>query len=76
MNVIFTSSKDAGHGGLLIVHLKVYVFPASPLNVLIGLAGSVIVPPVPPIILHDPVPTVGLLAARVTVVNPHVAASV
>ena len=35
--------------------------------------GVVIVPPSPPIMLHVPIPDVGVLAARVTVVKPHVA---
>jgi hypothetical protein len=76
LKVILTSSLDAIHGALLIVQRKVYAVPAVPLNVLTGLAGVVIVPPNPPIILHDPVPTAGTLAARVTVVNPHVLAPV
>ena len=53
-----------------------YVTPAVPVKVLVELVGAVIVPPVPPTILQDPVPTVGVLAARVAVVNPHIAAPV
>ena len=47
-----------------------------PVNVLVGLAGVVIVPPVPETIVHSPVPTAGVLPARVTVVKPHVEAPV
>ena len=47
-----------------------------PVNVLVGLAGVVIVPPVPETIVHSPVPTVGELPARVTDVSPQVDAPV
>ena len=73
MNVITTSSVDAVHGLLLIVHLKVYVVLAVPVNVDVLLEGVVTVPPAPLIILHEPVPIVGELAASVTDVNPQVA---
>ncbi len=73
MNVITTSSVDAVHGLLLIVHLKVYVVLAVPVNVDVLLEGVVTVPPAPLIILHAPVPIVGELAASVTDVNPQVA---
>ena len=43
-----------------------------PVKVLVGLAGVVIVPPVPETIDQSPVPTVGVFAASVTVVSPHV----
>jgi hypothetical protein len=76
LNDILTSSVDGAHEPLLIVHLKIYVTPAVPVKVLVELVGAVIVPPVPPTILQDPVPTVGVLAARVAVVNPHIAAPV
>jgi hypothetical protein len=60
----------------VIVHLNVYAVPAVPLNVEVALAGVVIVPPVPLTIVHKPVPTVGVFAASVTLVNPHVVAPV
>ena len=76
MKVITTSSVDDAQGGLLIVHLKVYVVPAVPVNVDVELDGVVIVPPAPLTILQLPVPVTGAFAARVTVVNPQVAAPV
>jgi hypothetical protein len=73
---IFTSSLEAGQGALLIVQRNTYAVPAVPVNVLVGLVGAVMVPPVPPMILHDPFPTTGALAASVVVVIPHIAAPV
>ena len=46
------------------------------MNVDVALAGVVTVPPAPETMLHAPVPTEGALPARVTVVNPQVAAPV
>lgn len=37
-----------------------------------GLEGVVTVPPVPEIILHEPVPIAGVFAASVVVVLPHI----
>jgi hypothetical protein len=74
LNVITTSSVDAVHGAFDIVHRNVYVFPATPVNVDVLLAGVVTVPPTPATMLHAPTPMAGALAARVTVVNPQVAA--
>lgn len=74
--MIITSSVEAPHGGLLIVHLKVYVEPAVPVNVLVGLFGEAMVPPVPDIMLHVPVPTAGVFPANVAPVNPHIEPSV
>ena len=76
LNVILTSSFEGAHGALDIVHRKTYAVPAVPVKVEVGLVGVVIVPPVPDTIVHNPVPTTGVLAARVTDVNPHVAAPV
>jgi hypothetical protein len=76
LKVILTSSLDGAQGVLVIVHLRTYVVPAVPVKVLVGLESAVIVPPVPDTIDHAPVPTTGLLAARVTVVSPHVDAPV
>ncbi len=50
--------------------------PAVPVKVDVGLEVVVTVPPVPLMILHSPVPTVGVLPARVTEVSPQVAAPV
>ena len=68
-----TSSVDAVHGELLMVQLSVYVFPAIPVKVEVGLVGVVIVPPVPDTIVQSPVPIAGVFPARVTTVSPHVA---
>jgi hypothetical protein len=50
--------------------------PAVPVNVELALVGVVIVPPVPDIMLHAPVPREGVLAPSVTVVNPQVGAPI
>ena len=73
MKVITTSSVDAEHGLFDIVHLKVYVEPAIPVKVDVALDDVVIVPPVPLTMLQAPVPTDGVLPAKVTEVNPQVA---
>jgi hypothetical protein len=72
LNLITTSSVDAVHGLFDIVHLNVYVAPAVPVKVDVGLDGVVIVPPVPLTMLQAPVPFDGALPANVTVVNPQV----
>ena len=72
MKVIVTSSLDGVHGALLIVHLKVYVVPATPEKVEVGLEGVVILPPAPETIVHNPDPTAGALPASVTDINPQV----
>jgi hypothetical protein len=76
LKFILTSSIDAVHGPLLIVQRSVYAVPATPVKVLVGLAGVATVPPDPNMIVHDPVPTTGILPARVAVVNPHIDAPV
>jgi hypothetical protein len=76
LNVTTTSSVDAVHVEFVIVHLNVYDVPAVPLNVDEGLDAVAMVPPDPLTILHAPVPTVGVFAAKVTDVNPHVADAV
>ena len=58
------------------VQRNVYVLPAVPVKVDTALEVVVTVPPVPLKILHTPVPTVGVLAAKVTSVSPQVAAPV
>ena len=42
----------------------------------VALDDVVIVPPVPLTMLHEPIPTVGVLPAKVTEVNPQVEAPV
>ena len=74
--MILTLSVDAVHGAWLMVHINTYAVPAVPVKVLVGLVGVVTVPPIPLTILHAPVPTTGVLAARVAVVNPHIKAPV
>ena len=66
VKLITTSSVLGEQGALLIVHLNVYVVPATPVNVEVGLDAVVTLPPAPDMILQAPVPTVGVLAARVT----------
>ncbi len=47
-----------------------------PVKVEVGLLALPKLPPVPLIFVQTPVPTVGVFAAKVTVVKPHVAAFV
>lgn len=61
---------------LVIVQRKVYVVPAVPLNTDAGFAVFAKLPPAPLTMLHAPVPRPGVFAARVTEVNPQVAALV
>ena len=58
------SSEDVQRE-LVIVQRNVYDELADPVKVDIGLVGSVIVPPEPLTMLHNPVPTVGALPASV-----------
>ena len=76
MNVTSTSSVEAVHGAFEMVQRKVYAVPAVPVKVEVGLLGVVTVPPAPAVMVHAPVPTAGVFAARVTVVSPQVAAPV
>jgi hypothetical protein len=64
---------DAVQGELLMVQRNTYVVPAVPINVLVGLDGSVMDPPDPLTMLHEPVPAVGVLPASVVLVTPHMA---
>ena len=73
LKVTFTSSVDAAHGALDIVQRKTYDVPVVPVKVEPGVVAAANDPPVPLMIVHEPVPTVGLFAARVTVVIPQVA---
>jgi hypothetical protein len=75
LNVITTSSVDV-HEPFVMVQRKVYVFPATPEKLEIGLDAVVIEPPVPLTMLHDPVPTLGVLPANGIEVNPQVVAPV
>ena len=54
------------------VQRSTYVVPAVPLNALVGLDVVVIDPPDPLTILHDPVPTAGVLPASAVLVRPHI----
>ena len=76
MKVITTSSVDAVQGLLDIVQRKLYVEPAVPVNVDVALDAVPIVPPVPLTMLQAPVPIEAALPAKVTLVNPQVAAPV
>ena len=62
---ITTSSVDVVQGLFVMVHLRVYVVPAVPLNVDVGLAVFENEPPDPLTMLQAPVPTDGVFAARV-----------
>ena len=64
-NIIMTSSVEATQGKFEMVHLNVYVLPATPVNPDVGLAGVVTVPPAPVTMLQAPEPRVGVLAAKV-----------
>ena len=72
LKVTFMSSEDEGLGALEIVQRNVYVLPEMPEKVDVGLDGEAIEPPVPLMMLHCPVPTVGVFAASVTEVSPQV----
>src|SRR5690606_497790 len=64
-NVISTSSELAAQTPFDIVHRSVYVVPPTPENVVEGFVGSARIPPAPFTIVHIPVPTPGVLPARV-----------
>ena len=69
--VIITSSVEGVQGGLEIVHRKVAVpGTAKPVASELGEVGVVVMVAVPDTTLHAPVPTVGVLAAKVVVVLP------
>lgn len=63
---------EEAHGALLMVHCNVYVVPAVPENVDVGLDEFPKDPPLPLTILQLPVPALGELPASVTVVTPQV----
>jgi hypothetical protein len=70
LKVITTSSAEAVHGLFDIVQRKIYVELETPVNVEVEFVGVVIEPPVPLTIVQSPVPTVGVLPARVTDITP------
>ena len=68
---IVTSSLEAAHTPLLIVHLKVEELPGTnPVKVEVGDEVVVIVA-MPDTTLHEPVPTLATLPAKVPVVTLH-----
>jgi hypothetical protein len=71
VKVIVTSSCVGVQGALDIVQRNVYVFPDTPLNVVVGLDAFANDPPVPLITVQFPEPVVGVLPASVTEVAPH-----
>jgi hypothetical protein len=64
--VIVTLETDGGQEPLVIVHLKTFCPADNPVTVVLGKFGLLIVP-LPETTVHEPVPTVGVLAERVTV---------
>ena len=66
--VITTSSVEGKQGAFEIVQRRVYVFPATPVKAEVGLEAVAIEPPAPEMMLHAPVPLVGVLAAKFVVV--------
>ena len=67
---IITTSSFELHSPLLMVQRNVYEDPLVPLKILVGLEGVITVPPVPFIMLHSPVPDVGVLPASEVLVPP------
>lgn len=68
LTVMVTEDDEGAQGAFEMVQLNVYV-PAAvkPVIVVVGDVGVVIVAAGPPVCVHNPVPTVGALAAIVTV---------
>ena len=62
--VITTSSEDATHGALDIVHLKVTEPVIKPVTVEEGELGEVMVP-IPKTLVHNPIPVEGVFPASV-----------
>jgi len=71
LNLTFISSKVL-QAPLVTVHRSVYVLPPIPENVVLFIPAFAKLPPIPDVIVHNPVPVKGLVALSVTVVNPHV----
>ena len=70
--VITTLSVEVVQVPLLIVHFKVYAVPAFPEKEEVAELALAMFPPLPLIIVHAPVPTVGVFAASVAFVIPQV----
>ena len=69
--LMITSSVEAAHAPLLIVHLSVALAPTvKPVKPLVAEAGVVIVA-APAVTVHKPVPVTGTLPANVAVVTLH-----
>src|SRR5436309_11564270 len=66
---IATSSLEV-HDPLVMVHLKVYVWPDVPVKFDVGELEVVMLPPVSLMMLHAPVPAAGVFAARAVDVTP------
>lgn len=65
--LIVTSAKEAVHGALLMVHRNTLLPVPSPVTVVLGLAGLLMMP-VPDTLLHIPVPFDGVLPESVVAV--------
>jgi hypothetical protein len=70
------TSDEEEHAPFVMVQNSVYVEPAVPVNVEALFDGFAMVPPVPELTVHKPVPVVGILPARVVEVSPQRAAPV
>ena len=68
VKVTITSSLTEAQGALEIVQRRVYTVPWMPVKPDEGFAVDVTVPPAPETMLQEPVPTEGLLAAKVVLV--------
>src|SRR5690606_732167 len=64
-----TSSLLGAQLPFVIVHTSVYAVPPTPVNSLFGSVGSTMLPPVPEVMVHTPVPETGTLPSRF--VEPH-----
>ena len=67
VKVTTTSSVEGAQGEFAIVQRKVYTFPRVPMNAELGLLAEVIDPPVPEMMVHVPIPEVGVFAAKTAV---------
>ena len=60
-----TTSSVLEVQGVVMVHLSVYPVPTTPVKLLVGLVGVVIVPPAPEIKVQEAVPDKAVFAASV-----------